>query len=105
MWSLDTGEFIGSKDIQAPVSATTATSKSNDSSWAQEKRGPSVVEMCPTITPAWAWKQPTPNASRIEKVPGSFGLWFKSNSDLAGDDTIPDEAGSIHHIFFDGRPD
>jgi hypothetical protein len=114
MWSLYTGEFIGSKDIlAAPPSAATITAankstnsdRRHDKSWAQEKRGPSVVELCTTITPAWAWKQPTPNAPRIEKVPGSFGLWFKSNCDLAGDDNIPGEAGSIHHVFFDGRPD
>jgi hypothetical protein len=110
MWSLYTGEFIGSKDLLAPsLSATTATSKNSerthDSRWAQEKRGPSVVELCPKITPAWAWKQPTPNAPRIEKVPGSFGLWFKSNGDLTVDDNIPGEAGNIHHVFFDGRPD
>jgi hypothetical protein len=112
MWSLYTGEFIGSKDILAPSSAArTATSKNSDSdrrhasSWAQEKRGPCVVELCTTITPAWAWKQRKRNTPRIEKVPGSFGLWFKSNCDLAGDDNIPGEAGSIHHVFFDGRPD
>lgn len=109
IWSLYTGEFIGSKDVLAPSSATSVTAnqnsdRNNDSSCAKEKRGPSVVELCPTITPAWAWKQPTPNAPRIEKIPGSFGLWFKSNCDLAGD-TIPGEAGSIHHVFFNGRPD
>jgi hypothetical protein len=107
IWSLYTGEFIGSKDILAPPSATTTANNSdrrNASRRVQEKRGPSIVELCPTITPAWAWKEPTPNTPRIEKVPGSFGLWFKSNCDLAGD-TIPGEAGSIHHVFFDGRPD
>jgi hypothetical protein len=110
MWSLYTGEFVGSKDIATPsppaaIAANENSNRRQDFSLAHDKRGPSVVELCPTITPAWTWKEPTPNAPRIEKVPGSFGLWFKSNCDLARDDNIPGEAGSIHHVVFDGRTD
>jgi hypothetical protein len=127
IWSLYTGEFIGSKDLvssaaaaaaatstSAPTTATNSTANSkhnraaNISCWDQGKRGPSFVELCPTITPAWAWKNQNqkPDAPILKKVPGSFGLWFKSNFVLADEDaTIPLEAGSIHHVFFEGRPD
>jgi hypothetical protein len=45
----------------------------------------------------------TERSNGQEKVPGSFGLWFKSNCDLElGRQHSGEAGGSIHHVFFDG---
>lgn len=96
MWSLHTGVFVGWKGFQ------------QGSAESRLSGGPSWVELCSTITPAWAYPSNTTgnnssNNNRLKKVPGSFGLWMKCDG---GDWTeIPDSAGHIHHAYFDGRLD
>jgi len=98
VWSLYSGQYLGSRKL--------ALDSGDEMTPATSTWGVSWVELCQTITPAWRWKDEcTERPERAaEPVPGAFGLWYKCGQSIAGP-TIPPEAGSIHHVYFDGRID
>ena len=98
VWSLHSGQYLGSKKL--------AYSLEDEMTPATSTWGVAWIELCQTITPAWRWKDECKErpVRAVESVPGSFGLWYKCGQSIAGP-TIPLEAGSIHHVYFDGRID
>ena len=72
VWSLDSGEFVGSKSL---VRCSGGAFESGASTNVAD-----CLELCPKITHAYTPKQGRGEAARSNTIPGSFGLWLNWGS-------------------------
>eukprot|EP00977_Amphora_coffeiformis_P009588 scaffold2209_cov168-Amphora_coffeaeformis.AAC.2 len=94
MWSLHTGEYVGSRPLAPHPDSDAGTVVPSASSW-----GVSWVELCSRVTPAW---EKVHGQGQPRRRPGSFALWYKTGMSFAGP-SFPDTAGKIHQAVFDGH--
>jgi len=100
IWSMFSGEFIGSKVLDdgrnnnrydgSTVSATTNATRTSYT----------TIELCGETTPGFKWD---PYEDVVQPEPGSFGLWYKLARASEGADSLPPDAGNIHHVAFDAH--
>ena len=88
-WSLHTGEFLGVKRL-ASDDGEIPSSSSKAVSW---------VELCPRATTTWS----PAYSSMVSRKKDSFSLFYKTGMSPAGS-SLPEWAGNIHQVTFDGRP-
>lgn len=92
VWSLYSGEFVGSKSLSGVAEKENATP---------------TVELCEKVTAAWQWRrQKLSDAPVLDKAGGAVGLWYKlTQHQPPTENTPPIRAGNIHHVIFLGRRD
>ena len=95
VWSLDSGEFVGSKAVVNRTSERLLdNSNTSSASASNNDGGDCCLELCPKITRAWTRSpEDERGGGAPTMVPGSFGLWLNWGS------------RGIHHIVCDGRVD
>lgn len=81
LWSLDSGDFIGDKQVNRLPGMTSMRMQGGD-----------CLDLCSTLTRAWSFRNGL-TEDDAELVPGSYGLWFNWGS------------RGIHHVKFNGRID
>lgn len=90
-WSLSSGNFIGSKDLQLDEFGRSDAINSL-----------LHCELSSTVTPAWKSFSSSKDGDTVETEENSWGLWFKFGMPLLGQPT-PRFISSIHHVTFPGH--